>query len=225
LTKGGIERSYSKIILIVTQKMHSQSGDEKEFGLFSLQTRGLMLYISMLLLFMFLLEKGNVNQGENKALQRRRKDLCSSRECWKVKAKARRIENNALKKRVQELSQSRDNWNVKSQQKQAELEQRERELKEIQRASKQKQHNETPKHHHYSLLVIRLVVMVTLQTSASFRARGTRVVILHREFHLLTESPTHTTVANWVYKIGYYELTRPKEQADDWIILLDHSIQ
>jgi len=67
--------------------------------------------------------------------------------------------------------------------------------------------------------------MVKLQTSASFRAIGKLVVILQIQFHLLTESPTHTTVANWVYKIGYYELTRPKEQADDWIVLLDHSIQ
>jgi len=30
---------------------------------------------------------------------------------------------------------------------------------------------------------------------------------------------------NWVYKIGYYQLTKPKEKADDWIIILDESIQ
>lgn len=158
--------------------MHLPGEDEKEFSLFSLQTRGLMvLYISILLLFMILLKKGKVNQGENKALQRRLKDLCASRECWKAKAKARRIENKALKKRVQELSQSRESWKVKSQQKQAESEQRARELKEIQRASKQKQHKETPKNHHYSLLIIRLVVMVKLQTSPSFRAIGKLVVL------------------------------------------------
>lgn len=39
------------------------------------------------------------------------------------------------------------------------------------------------------------------------------------------ETPTHVTIRNWALKIGYYELTRKKMKADDWIILLDHSIQ
>jgi len=38
-------------------------------------------------------------------------------------------------------------------------------------------------------------------------------------------SPSHTTVINWVHKIGYYQLSHKKEKADDWIIILDHSIQ
>ncbi len=30
---------------------------------------------------------------------------------------------------------------------------------------------------------------------------------------------------NWVHKIGLYQLSRKKEKADNWVILLDHSIQ
>lgn len=30
---------------------------------------------------------------------------------------------------------------------------------------------------------------------------------------------------NWIHKIGYYELTKKKERADDWVIILDQSIQ
>ncbi len=30
---------------------------------------------------------------------------------------------------------------------------------------------------------------------------------------------------NWVHKIGLYQLSRKKAKADDWVILLDHSIQ
>lgn len=37
--------------------------------------------------------------------------------------------------------------------------------------------------------------------------------------------PTHTTLLNWIHKIGYYELTKEKEKSDDWIIILDESIQ
>lgn len=39
------------------------------------------------------------------------------------------------------------------------------------------------------------------------------------------ETPTHVTIRNRALKIGYYELTRKKMKSDDWIILLDHSIQ
>jgi len=39
------------------------------------------------------------------------------------------------------------------------------------------------------------------------------------------QAPSHVTIRNWTLKLGYYELTRQKEKADDWIILLDHSIQ
>jgi len=30
---------------------------------------------------------------------------------------------------------------------------------------------------------------------------------------------------NWVHKVGLYQLSRKKEKADDWVIVLDHSIQ
>lgn len=50
-------------------------------------------------------------------------------------------------------------------------------------------------------------------------------MILQMHVDVLTETPSRSTIANWVYKIGYYELHRTQEQATDWIILLDHSIQ
>ena len=36
--------------------------------------------------------------------------------------------------------------------------------------------------------------------------------------------PTRTTILIWVVKIGYYQLNKPKPVADDWVILLDHSV-
>ena len=29
----------------------------------------------------------------------------------------------------------------------------------------------------------------------------------------------------WLLRVGYYKLTRPKEQADDWVWIVDHSVQ
>ena len=44
-------------------------------------------------------------------------------------------------------------------------------------------------------------------------------------FHLTFKEPTHTTELNWIHKFGYYLLTKKKSISDDWIIILDHSIQ
>lgn len=50
-------------------------------------------------------------------------------------------------------------------------------------------------------------------------------VILHEYLEGPVQPTTSTTVSLWVRKIGYYVLTKAKPVADDWVILLDHSIQ
>lgn len=37
--------------------------------------------------------------------------------------------------------------------------------------------------------------------------------------------PDWTTVRSWVVRLGYYELSRVKEPADDWVWMVDHSAQ
>ena len=64
-----------------------------------------------------------------------------------------------------------------------------------------------------------------LTTSASFTAIKKQIVILNIYIETITESPSNTSIMNWVKKIGYYQLTKPKEISDDWIIIPDHSIQ
>ena len=64
-----------------------------------------------------------------------------------------------------------------------------------------------------------------LKTSTSFRALAANFLIQINVMNLNIKGPTHTTILNWVHKIGYYELMREKEKADDWIIILDESIQ
>ena len=39
------------------------------------------------------------------------------------------------------------------------------------------------------------------------------------------DSPAHTTIQNWILRIGLYALQRRKEFADDWIWIVDHTIQ
>lgn len=42
---------------------------------------------------------------------------------------------------------------------------------------------------------------------------------------LFSAAPHATTVRWWLLRVGYYQLHREKEQADDWVWLIDHSNQ
>ncbi|MCK4795736.1 MAG: hypothetical protein KAJ14_10715 [Candidatus Omnitrophica bacterium] len=64
-----------------------------------------------------------------------------------------------------------------------------------------------------------------LKTSTSFRALALNFLIQINIMNLKINAPTHTTILNWVHKVGYYQLMKPKEKADDWILIIDESIQ
>ncbi len=64
-----------------------------------------------------------------------------------------------------------------------------------------------------------------LQTSASFRAVSKSSAIVRKYLKVPLQTAAPNTILLWVQKLGYYLLTRPKEQADDWIIVLDHTIR
>ena len=69
------------------------------------------------------------------------------------------------------------------------------------------------------------MVTVKLQTSAGFRSIEKFMIILNSYYHLTTKTPSHVTISNWVKKAGYYQITMPKEKANDWILIIDESIQ
>lgn len=69
------------------------------------------------------------------------------------------------------------------------------------------------------------MVSLKLKSSASFRGLQ-RLQEVRRD--LLAETgmaPSHSSITAWVLKIGLHELRRQKEKADDWVIILDTSIQ
>lgn len=70
-----------------------------------------------------------------------------------------------------------------------------------------------------------MLVRQKLETSTSFRAIMKNFAITKLYLVVLSEVPSYTNIINWVHKIGYYHLTEKKKIADDWIIILDHSIK
>jgi len=89
---------------------------------------------------------------------------------------------------------------------------------------KKKDLHERPQRYLHSIFIIHLLINIKLKTSASFRAIAKIAVIININFNLSLKIPSHETVIIWVEKIGYYHLARPKPPADDWIIILDHSV-
>jgi len=146
---------------------------------------------------------------------------------WKQKAVKRSKEKKALNKRIRELADSRDNFREKYYKLSEKCRKLEKEKAPIESESKKKQNppEDKPKHHTFSVLIIHILLTITLRGGAKFRTLEKDGKIRKDILAYYSEAPSHVTIENWVLKVGYYELTRPKERADDWIILLDHSIQ
>lgn len=66
---------------------------------------------------------------------------------------------------------------------------------------------------------------LALEAAVSFR--GCRAVIgLLRDFLPQFQAvPAANTAEAWLLRLGLHELQRPKERADDWVFLMDHTLQ
>jgi len=85
-----------------------------------------------------------------------------------------------------------------------------------------------PRHHHFTFSAIRLFVITVLQLPASLRAAAALPRLLHAEGLETSErgeAPTAQCGRLWLLRVGLYELQRPKVRADDWIWIIDHTVQ
>jgi hypothetical protein len=70
-------------------------------------------------------------------------------------------------------------------------------------------------------------LFITLVLSAAVSLRGaSRVVeLVGAVLELPEATPAWYTGRLWLVRVGYYKLTRPKEQAADWVWIVDHTMQ
>lgn len=72
-----------------------------------------------------------------------------------------------------------------------------------------------------------MALFIDLVLRGAISLRGTSkalsLVANHAAFGLAM--PSANTGRNWLLRLGLYELQRPKEQADDWVWIVDHTIQ
>jgi hypothetical protein len=83
-----------------------------------------------------------------------------------------------------------------------------------------------PPHHSYGYGVIELFIQLVLHGPTSLRgASGVLSLVASHFFPGATETPCPNCGTNWLLRIGLFELLRPLEQADDWVWLVDHTVQ
>jgi len=173
------------------------------------------------------------------------KMLLAGREKWKakhheVKSSLKRLEN-----RVRAVTKSRENWRQRA------LE-AERELRALRADQKKKSQPEVvesptpqvtpqatrqalivsplqdlvPQGATYPLATIQLSIAFVLQAGVSLRGAEACVNLVFNVLQgKLAEAPTHTTIQNWILRLGLHELQRRKEGADDWVWIVDHTVQ
>ncbi len=80
-----------------------------------------------------------------------------------------------------------------------------------------------PSAHLYKLYTIQLAIEMILFSHNSFRGAMKNFNLFGR-YHPV-ETPSWVTIENWVLRFGLHQLQKKKEKRDDWIFILDHTVQ
>jgi hypothetical protein len=70
-----------------------------------------------------------------------------------------------------------------------------------------------------------VVVSLVLSAATSLRGAGRAVAVLQACGGLVPWSPSWSSTRLWLLRLGYYKLTRVKEQGDDGVWIVDHVVQ
>ena len=160
-----------------------------------------------------------------------------SRDLWKAKYKALQERIKAFRTEVRDLRRSRDRWRAKA-------EALEQEIKDCVPRCNSKSSSPPraepavttgpdpafeliPARHQFSLVQILLMLGWVLR-GMSLRGTCSAVDWMHEmavDWGFDFPVPHFTTVRFWLLRLGYHKLHRPKEQASDWVWIIDHSNQ
>lgn len=163
-----------------------------------------------------------------------------SRDQWKAKCRAAKAVIKYLKNRVRFLEMSRERWKRRAKELQgkvAQMEAKEREWQEKLEILRQKESEVilasgnfenfalVPRHHQYSVGHVMLFTSLVLSDAASLRCASRVMETMLSFLQLPLSAPSWFAGRLWLLRLGYYKLTRSKQQADDWVWIVDHTVQ
>ena len=70
-----------------------------------------------------------------------------------------------------------------------------------------------------------MAIRLVLSAAASMRGASRAIEIMFESTGLKLQTPSWYSVRLWMLRIGLHKLIREKEKADDWIWIIDHTIQ
>lgn len=81
-----------------------------------------------------------------------------------------------------------------------------------------------PRHSH-SLGLIQLLLRLVLNSAVGFRGAAAALKVVSLLFPTDEQAPSPNGGQMWVLRLGLHMLRQSKEQADDWVWIIDHTIQ
>ena len=82
-----------------------------------------------------------------------------------------------------------------------------------------------PRDHSYSLGLITFSLLLLVSACTGLRCVEKILGILNTFFPLARSTPSWSSSRLWLLRVGYYKLTRKKQIADDWVWIVDYTIQ
>jgi hypothetical protein len=148
-----------------------------------------------------------------------------SRDNWKETAISRQRRLRALEIKIRDLSLSRENWKRRAMKAEKELRNKSADSIDEKKDEKGSQEIEivTATGHHYDVKTIQKAVQQTIEVGSSLRGVETNLKLDASDEELST--PSFSSVRNWLGRIGLYELQRVKEYRNDWIFIIDLTVE
>lgn len=160
-----------------------------------------------------------------------------SRERWKKNAAIKQKKLRSLSVKARDLSISRDSWKAKAKELEAENRRLKQEIETLKKTSfllnsssigelKSESAHElqiAPRGHVYPLGVVKLAIEQVILSLSSFRGVQKTFELFAQLFNL--PIPSYTSIRNWVFKLGLYELKKEKEYRADWIFIVDTTLE
>ena len=151
-----------------------------------------------------------------------------SRDNWKNKALEKQKKLRAFEQKIRDLEKSREQWKSKAKKAEKKSKELERELEKSKKTEKPSSNFKkttpiTASLHHYTIETIQLSVQQVINGGNSYRSVETTMKLLSENFEVA--SPHFSSIRKWVGRVGLYELSRKKEKRNDWIFIIDLTLE
>lgn len=157
--------------------------------------------------------------------------LNESRNNWKQRALSRKQELRRAGIKIRDLQKSREKWKIEAKKNEKIIKELEKENEKLKRKNREIIISEKPKQHQYSLSQISISVNQIVESGNSFRGASKNWQIFVdnndeiKQIFVSQKLPSYSVIRTWWSRLGLFELQREKEKRDDWIWIMDLTVE